>query len=256
MYGWKNKDKMINIEGKLADGTQLYGWKSDPPKTPFAPDYAHYITYKEIFSEEECKEWDTYLLEQEQIHLEKYVTSSGDGRTGLGDNSITSRYGSFNVLRFDFHLVSKLKTEIFNGIKTVLSVSDNTNWQETFYANAWFNVMRKTEFMDVHTHGYHMHSFYGFHVSISARETATSYYHPTKFQSEGCHIPNKIGYLTLFPNFVPHGVSGNRYDTPRISIAGDVKTSTWLNDSSATAVNLKDLSVEIGTYNNNSELQE
>jgi len=246
---------MINIQEKLADGTSLYGWKSVPPLTPIAPDYAHYISYKKIFSDEECKEWNDYLLEQEQILLEKFITSTGDGHTGLGENSITSRFGYFNLLKFDFHLVPKLKTEIFNGIKTILSVSDNTNWQETLYTNSWFNVMRKKEFMDVHTHGYYLHTFYGFHVSISAIETATSYYHPMKFHNEVFHIPNKIGYLTLFPNFIPHGVSPNRYKTPRISIAGDIKTSKFMDDPKAD-VGLKNLAVEIGTYNNNNELQE
>ena len=131
---------MINIQEKLEDGTELYGWKSEPPLTPFAPSYVHYITDKKIFSEEECKEWNDYLLEQEQILLKKFITSTGDGQTGLGPNAITSRWVHFNLLKFDFHLVPKLKTEILNGIKTILSVSDNTSWQETLYSNCWFNV--------------------------------------------------------------------------------------------------------------------
>ena len=35
---------MINIQEQLTDGISLYGWKSDPPLTPFAPSYAHYFT--------------------------------------------------------------------------------------------------------------------------------------------------------------------------------------------------------------------
>ena len=273
---------MINIQEKLVDGTSLCGWKSEPPFTPFAPDYAYYFTSKKIFSEEECKEWNDYLLEQEQILLDKFQTSSGDGLTGLGDNSITSRFNHFNLLQFDFHLVPKLKTEIFNGIKTILSISDNTNWQETLYAASWFNVLRKEEFMEVHSHGYHKYSFYGFHVSINAIETVTSYFHPIKFATEAFHIPNKIGHLTLFPNYIPHNVSPNRYETPRISIAGDICPSAVLRapvrgedlkglrygdklveigtygntDQQPPYVYYGDKLVEIGTYNNNNELQE
>ena len=84
---------MINIEEKLTDGTSLFGWESEAPLTPFAPDYAYYLTSKKIFSEEECKEWNDYLLEQEQLLLDKYRMSIGDGGTGLGPTSITSRYG-------------------------------------------------------------------------------------------------------------------------------------------------------------------
>ena len=183
-FGVSMEGKMIEIQETLADGTRIFGWKSEPPLTPFAPSYAHYLSEKKIFSEEECKEWNDYLLKQEPILADKFRTSIGEGRTGLGATSITSRYTHFNLLEFDFHLIPKLKTEILNGIKTILSVSDNTNWQETLCGNSWFNVMRKKEFMEIHSHGYYPHSFYGFHVSINAIETTTSYYHPIKFQNE------------------------------------------------------------------------
>ena len=58
---------MIIIQEKLEDGTELYGWKTEPSLIPFASDYAYYLTDKKIFSEEECKEWNDYLLEQEII---------------------------------------------------------------------------------------------------------------------------------------------------------------------------------------------
>ena len=221
---------MIEIQENLADGTLLYGWKSEPPLTPFAPDYKYYISEKKIFSEKECKEWNDYLLQQEPILLDEFRTSSGDGYTGLGDNSITSRYSHFNLLKFDFHLIPKLKTEILNGIKSILSISGNTDWQETLYTNSWFNVLRQGESMNAHTHGFHMHTLYGFHLTINAHETFTSYYHPIKFREESFHVPNKIGYLTLFPSDIPHGVSPNKYETPRITLAGDIFPSTWLDE--------------------------
>ena len=110
--------------------------------------------------------------------------------------------------------------------------------------------------MNAHFHGFHKNTFYGFHVTIKAiAPSFTSYEHPIKFQAGAFHVPNKIGYLTLFPNFIPHGVSPNRYETPRISIAGDIKTSKFFDDPLAD-VGLKKLAVEIGTCNNNNELQE
>ena len=246
----------LEFSQELTDGTFLYGWKSEPPCTPVAPDYTYYFTEKKIFSEEECKEWNTYLLEQELILLEKYKDIPlGDGGTGLGSTSITSRFLHFNVLKFDFHLVEKLKTKIFDGIKTILFVSDNTTWHETLYAKSWFNVLRKGEGMNVHPHGYHRNTFYGFHLTINAIETCTSYYHPIKYQTAVFHTPNRIGHLTLFPSYIPHGVSTNQYETPRISIAGDVNASTWL-DEKIKPSSMNTNYVKIGTYNGNNELQE
>ena len=131
-------------------------------------------------------------------------------------------------MKFNFHHIERFKTEIFKGIKKILDVSGHSTWQETLYANSWFNVMRKGEGMETHIHGYDKNIFYGFHLSINAKETFTSYLHPVKFQQEAFYVPNKIGYLTLFPTYIPHGVSPNRYETPRISIAGDIYAASRL----------------------------
>jgi hypothetical protein len=222
---------MINIQEQLTDGTSVFGWKSEVPLTPFAPNFTYPLTEKKIFSEEECESWYNYLLEQESILFDKYRTATPGGETGLGPNSLTTRYPYFNVLEFDFHLIPKLKTELFNAVKTILSIFDNTNWQETIYSKSWFNVLRKGEQMNPHFHGYHQHIFCGFHLSIRAKETFTSYYHPVTFpfvQADAFHVPNKVGYLTLFPDFVPHSVTINNYETPRISIAGDIFGSSML----------------------------
>ncbi len=223
----------INIREKLTDGTSIYGWKSEPPLTPVAPSYAYYLSEKKIFSEAECREWNDYLLKQEPLLLDRFRTSRGDGETGLGSTSITSRFPDFNLLEFDFHSVSKLKKALYDGIQTLLRVFEPTIelWQDKeLYANSWFNVLRQGESMNIHTHGYDKNTFYGFHVTINATETFTSYYHPIKSQPEAFHAPNKIGYLTLFPNFIPHDVSPNKYATPRITIAGDIFYSTWLDE--------------------------
>lgn len=222
---------MIEIQEELADGTNVYGWKSEPPETPFADSYAYYLTDKKIFSEEECKEWNDYLLLQEKVLKAKFSPGlRGDGRTGLGPDAVTSRYQYFNLLEFDFPHVERLKTAIFEGMKTVLSVSGNSDWKEDLYAKSWFNVIRRGEGMQLHSHSHHSRTLYGFHVSINAKDTQTSYFHPSVLQVgpggvdflDAFHNPNRIGYLTLFPNNILHGVSPNQQETPRISIAGDV----------------------------------
>ena len=222
---------MIKIQKKLTEEIFLFGWKSEPPCTPFAPTYTHYLTEKKIFSEEECESWSKYLLEQEPILLNKHTIPATNAGTGLDSTSLTTRWPYYNVLDFDFHLIPKLKTEIFNGIKTILSISDNTNWKETLYSKAWFNVLRKNEQMSPHSHGLHEHTFYGFHLTIGAKKTFTSYYQPELFPfqaNDPYYVPNKVGYLTLFPDFVPHSVSPNKHSIPRISIAGDIFASPML----------------------------
>jgi hypothetical protein len=238
---------MINIQEKLEDDTLLFGWKSDPPLTPFAPSYSHLFIEKKIFSEEECDEWNEYLLKQEQIILDKFKTALHDSSTGLGEQSVTSRSPFFNVLEFDFHLAEQLKTKVFDCICYLLDITNNTTWQETLYTTCWFNVLRQEEKMNMHTHAYHGNTFYGFHVTIKAiAPSFTSYYHPIKHQEEAFHVPNKRGYLTLFPNLIPHSVTPNKYETPRISIAGDIYASTIFPFPSG----FQNTLVNIGTCNN------
>ena len=223
---------MINIQEQLTDGTSVFGWKSEVPLTPFAPNFTYPLTEKKIFSEEECERWYNYLLEQESILFDKHRISFGGAGTGLGPTSLTTRHPYFNLLDFDFYLMPKFKTEILNGIKTILSI-DNTNYQETLYSKSWFNVLRKGEEMTPHSHGNNEHTFYGFHLTIGAKETFTIYYNPVTFpfqQDEAFHVPNKVGYLTLFPDSIPHAVTPNRYEIPRISIAGDIFPSSFFEE--------------------------
>jgi hypothetical protein len=229
---------MIKIHETLADGTFLYGWKDESPLTPIAPSSSYHFTEKKIFSEEECESWNEYLLKQENILLDYF---NQDAENVSTKDLATSLYPDFNLLNFDFHLIPELKIKIFNGIKTVLSFSDNPAWQATLHTSCWFNVLQKGVGMDVHSHNYHKNSLYGFHVSINAVGTFTSYHHPIKFQEETFHVPNKIGYLTLFPSYLPHGVSLNMHEIPRISIAGDTSYPRPSVDPSL---------VEIGTCGN------
>ena len=206
----KRKNSFLHIQEELEDGTQIYGWKSEPPLTPFASDYAYYISDKRIFSVEECKEWTDFLLREEKTIKEKDHYS--------------------NLLELDFHLIPDLINEIYNGFKTILSVSGNTDYHSDLSAKAWFNVMRQGQGMQLHTHSHHCRNLYGFHVSIQAEDTATSYFHPEVLQVSPQGIdfldsmdrPNRAGYLTMFPNNLPHAVRANIHETPRISIAGDI----------------------------------
>jgi hypothetical protein len=218
---------MEAIHEQLADGTSLYGWKSESPLTPFAPSYAHYLTEKKIFSEEECKEWNDYLLKQEPILFDEYEPK-GDGKTG---------YCDLNLLQFDFHLVEHLKTAVFDGVCQLLEISGNKSWQQTLYAHSWFNVLRQGDGMDMHSHGYNKNSFLGFHLTVCAKDTFTTFFHPVKFQEEYYNAPNNIGHLTLFPDFIPHGVTPNNHEIPRISIAGDIYTESWLDENSVILYN-------------------
>ena len=78
---------------------------SEPPKTPFAPYWEYYIA--EVMLDIDCDALSTLILEKEKEIITTYPSDS-DGSTGLGPNSLTSRFKYFNVLNWDHPEISKV----------------------------------------------------------------------------------------------------------------------------------------------------
>ena len=215
-HGGKDQSRS-EFSQELDDGTLIYGWKSADSDNPLVIPYAYHFMDKKVFTKEECDEWGNYILQEVERTKQKGIFN----------------LGQLNILRFDFHLVEPLKAAILDGIKTLLSITNNDDWQiPPLHANGWYNVFDMGEGMPVHSHGYYKNGFLGFNMPIWAIESFTSYYHPIKFQPDMFNVPNKIGWLTLFPAITPHSVSENKYKKPRISLAGDVGIKTWSTDIS------------------------
>ena len=216
-----------NLHFSITKMKTVYQFKTKPANNPFAPEFNYILLEGQCFTEDECLDIKEYLLYQEKYLLEKLKDKPAlDGNTGLGENSITAKFPYFSVFDFNHKLVSKIKSSIVEHFNDILKIS-NLSWHSHLYAQSWFNVMRPGQKINFHAHGVNEDILYGFHITISTEETSTIYHNPFDHR-QTIDIPNKVGYITLFPNFIPHQTTVYNGSDVRISIAGDIVDSSSL----------------------------
>ena len=212
---------------------QLIHFKSDPKRTPFAPEWSW------IMGEDESLSDSSYLNSLREIILSKetHVISENtekynnfntkndikfDGDTGLGEYSLTSRSPFFNVLSWDNPEIKSLNSFLkFKYIEFLQAI--NVPRQKT-WIQCWANVMRDGEEIKQHIHASHPLTWLGGHLTIACNNTSTFYVNPM-MRAEGKQVHESVnvpGKLTLFQNNIPHFTNKHIGPSERISIAFDI----------------------------------
>jgi|TARA_E500000305_G_scaffold98353_1_gene89865 hypothetical protein len=194
---------------------KFFDFKNDKPQTAFAP------TWRYKFGEVDLKDISFDKISDIILNKEKEIIEShpscGDGNTGLGNDSLTSRHNFFNVLQWDYPEIHKLKEKILYYYKEFLGYYSAPIIPT--YIQCWANVLRFNQQIKTHTHDVSALSYLGGHLTVQSTNTFTSYICPNnkkEFKS-----PNTVGKLTIFQNCLPHYTSVHQGINPRISIAFD-----------------------------------
>ena len=87
----------------------VINFKSEPKKTPFAPEWNYYLA-EEIIKDVDFKKLFKFLKLKENKVLKLKTTT--DGYTGLGPNSTTAKHGQYNVFKWKNKEIVKLKQNI------------------------------------------------------------------------------------------------------------------------------------------------
>jgi len=220
---------------------QLIKFKSEEPKTAFAPvwDYAigeDYLIVDKVY-------WSlikNIILKKEKEIINftrpsnenKENISSYDGYTGLGSNSLTSRFQHFNVFNWEESELTAIKEGIKKKYFEYLSLLNVP--RRKVWIQCWANVMRKGEEIKPHLHGVGPYSYLGGHICVTYNNTSTFYINPVNQinDPEVYESKNEIGKITLFKSCVPHYTSVNNSDHERITIAFDFIVNEDPNDKS------------------------
>ena len=176
----------------------------------FAPLWRFCIAEKFI-SGIDCNRLKTYLLSKkpEILAIKEDV---GDGGTGLGNDSTTARFRSYNILDWDQPDINTLEEE---------------------------NIMKKGERVRRHNHGYLSNSYISGNFTVCCDNTKTVYTNPYEHWDEDDLIirvdewdvdydyslyasKNTEGQLTLFPSYIPHFTTEHRSDSDRITLAFEI----------------------------------
>jgi len=163
---------------------------------------------------------NTVYLKNKILHNEKkiiqkypptdYIGNITDGQTGLGLNSLTSRFFHFNVLKWWGT----------NSLKYWIKKSYNLYTQtenKSIYVQCWANVMRSGQQIKQHQHS---HTYHPYEVSgnliISSDCSVSTYYN-------GQPVENQNGTITLFPSNLLHWTDQYVGNDMRVTVAFDIK---------------------------------
>ena len=209
---------------------KIFNFKSDPPLTPFAPEWDYSIGLSNISPLINCKKIAKIILEKEKNIISKYPvvqSSSIDGYTNLGPHSLTSRYSYYNLVDWPEKEIQKLKPIIKDFHDEFLKTL-NLKIPSSITIKSWANVMRTGEKITPHIHTVKPHAYLSGHLNIQSDKTATLYINAVNQlnEPEVQEIKNVPGEITIFPMCLPHYTNKHVGSKERITIAFDISLKT------------------------------
>tara|TARA_A100000172_G_C3013426_1_gene100626 strand:- start:184 stop:864 length:681 start_codon:yes stop_codon:yes gene_type:complete len=211
---------------------KIHRFSSQEKQTPFAPQWNYNIIEGQI-EDVDFSYIANYLLQKQDEILKLKPTH--DGCTGLGLNTTTARHANFNIFNFEDTEINKLKINIsslHNVLLKHMGMADAIPYIN-LYTQCWYNVMTKGQQISTHIHDVTPTCYLGGHITVQCDDTYTGYTHSAlvPILDEGVtnsplvhESKNKVGKITLFPNYIPHFTSVHNGDKERVTIAFDLTT--------------------------------
>jgi len=199
--------------------------KSGFKKTPFDVDYTFYI-FENIINDVNFDVVSNIIKSKEKIILKSSPRSNKDGNTGLGSDSLTSRFNYYNVLNWEDKNIQNIKNSIVDNInelyeKILQEKPINLKIQ------CWANVMRKGQKIKPHAHNTSNDCLLSGNICVDVDNTYTHYVNPFTWfvKQEIYSSKNEVGKITLFNSNLPHYTDEVLSDN-RITIAFDIINNT------------------------------
>lgn len=202
---------------------KIFKIKSELPVTDYAPSWNISIGSTLWDDSKKIDTIRNWLISNEDMIKERYPVSTIKGDTGLGDDSISSRIGMYNLFEFSDEL-PELK-DLLNFLQ-----KSYLNFVKAEYASvydlvlvSWVNILRNGETIKEHTHSASSISYLSGNMHLDTYPTKTIYKNPyEKFNDFA--FENVKGGLTIFPSYVPHSTSEySNPEVPRVSLAFDLR---------------------------------
>jgi hypothetical protein len=200
---------------------------SSPPVSPYAPQWDFRV------GTSMCNDIDTnslskFLLKKEN-EVKKLPTSVGmngkmsDGYTGLGFNTTTAKFQSYNILSWNHPEIKKLKTNIVRSIFEYNNECGNKT-PNALWILCWYNVLRFGQKVEPHFHSVYPDCYLSGHFNVQVNNTSTAYMSPINQLNDPAviSIENRRGDMTLFPSYIFHYTTPHYSFKPRITIAFDL----------------------------------
>jgi hypothetical protein len=214
-----NVDRNFRFERLNENLLKFY--RIDPPKhlLKYTPEWSlEFWIYKFLNNLDPLAK---FLQKREPEIIDQY-TATHDSSTGLGNNTVTSRFHKYNLFHETDPVIEELKADIEKQISTYLSRTDPAVFKSTNFdphINCWFNIMRPDDKIKEHAHNV-TNPFISGHYTVLCEDSYTYYVIPVT--RDRLEFKNTIGEGTIFPSYVQHGTSNHTGTDVRISIAWDL----------------------------------
>jgi hypothetical protein len=147
-------------------------------------------------------------------------------------DSLTARWYSYNVLRWDGQAIEKLRQFFHQSYLSYISEIEHFQ-RQTAYIQCWANTNRRNEYFKPHMHSRLdlMSGFVTGNFAVRITDYQNSFTHYSLRMPPGTKLPtdtvrhsimNVPGLLTIFPGALTHFTDPWLRDEPRISLAFDI----------------------------------
>lgn len=217
----------LNNECNSSPAWNFLGFQSSTPRTPFAPVY-HYIFAESRIEGVDFKKIAEIILSKEE-EIKGRTSPTSDAYTGLGDNSLTSRWKSFNVFKWNEPEIEKLKEQIHTRYVEFLAACNVP--RSKVQIQCWANILRRGQEIKPHIHSTGEWCYLGGHVTVQCEESATVYINPiNQINDPEMYISqNEVGKITFFQHNIPHYTTMHHGKDERITIAFDITMDEFVN---------------------------
>jgi hypothetical protein len=196
-------------------------FKSLHPKTEFSPEWDIPLYMSQWVEIDKINKIKNFLINKEQEIISLPTGSGGDGRTGLGLNSVTSKYGMYSLFEFKNELPELNDLLNFLRCSYIDFVLQNQSEVRNLHIVCWYNIVRCGQEIQKHFHGAGHDIYLSGNVHLDNYPTSTDYHIP--YDDNIVHkFENITGGITIFPSYLPHKVGVYVGEELRVSIGFDL----------------------------------
>ena len=213
----------------------LYEYISPMPNNSFAPAWKFYFYEAQLENKEVLEELKNIVLMKEKGIIKNFPETQNDGGTGLGPQSLTSKFLKFNIFNWKEEPCIIFQNFVRDEYKKFISALKENDSQfvkeNNTYVAGWANVLRNGQKINEHWHSCTPNSYLGAHFCVSTSNTSTVYVNPFN-RNDLMEFKNESGKLLFFHNYMVHYTTEHKIDDERITLAMDIITERAYNDPS------------------------
>lgn len=199
---------------------KIFRMKSAHPKNEYAPSWNFPFGLELWEDSTKIDSIRNWLIYNESRFLS--LSYHHDASTGLGQDSVTSRFGRYNLFNFVNELKELNDLLKFLQVSYLNFVSQDNSEIRSLEIICWFNLLKNKEEIKEHDHGLGNDVYLSGNIHLENYQTYTNYRCPFD-KNVVASFENTKGGLTIFPSFIPHYTTEFLGHGLRASIAFDLR---------------------------------